>query len=75
MTDRADRISAQTPGGDSERRPEQDRCGDTDAQGIRYNPTTGNLFSDADGSGPIHAIMFAHLDPGLNLTASDFLIA
>ena len=47
----------------------------TGAQGIRYDAATGNLFSDADGSGPTHAILFAHLDPGLNLTASDFLIA
>ena len=46
----------------------------TAAQGILYDAATGNLFSDADGSGIAPAILIAHLTAGLALTAGDFLI-
>ena len=41
---------------------------------IVYNPSTGNLFFDPDGSGPAGAIRFAHLAPGLALSSGDFLV-
>ena len=47
----------------------------TAAQGILYDAATGDLFSDADGSGAAAAVLFAHLTAGLALTAGDFLIA
>ena len=41
---------------------------------IIYNPATGSLFFDADGSGAGAAVQFATLATGLNLTASDFAV-
>ena len=43
-------------------------------QGVIYDSATGFLWSDADGNGPLAAKVFAHVEPGLTLTASDFLI-
>ncbi len=37
-----------------------------------YNSTTGELFYDADGAGGDSQTLFAELDAGLNLTASEF---
>lgn len=41
---------------------------------IVYNPETGTLSYDADGSGTIAAVQFAALSQGLFLTASHFLL-
>jgi Ca2+-binding RTX toxin-like protein len=41
---------------------------------IIYNSTTGSLSYDADGSGPIAAIRFAQLAPGLALTNANFIV-
>jgi Ca2+-binding RTX toxin-like protein len=41
---------------------------------IIYNPATGNVGYDADGTGAIGAIRFATLDTGLALTNGDFLV-
>jgi Ca2+-binding RTX toxin-like protein len=41
---------------------------------IVYNPSTGALFFDADGSGAGSAVQFATLQAGLNLAASDFMV-
>lgn len=43
-------------------------------QRILYNPTTGALLYDANGSEPGQAVRFAALDPNLALTNTDFLI-
>ncbi|HEV2747768.1 MAG TPA: pre-peptidase C-terminal domain-containing protein [Allosphingosinicella sp.] len=40
---------------------------------ILYDQANGRLYYDADGSGPAAKILFAHVDPGLALTAADFL--
>src|SRR5205823_4946359 len=47
----------------------------TPAQGVIYDQTTGNLWTDADGSGPIAAVLTAHLTPGTIVTDSDFLVS
>lgn len=41
---------------------------------IIYNPATGVLFYDADGTDPIAAIRFALIGKGLTVTAADFLV-
>jgi Ca2+-binding RTX toxin-like protein len=41
---------------------------------IVYNPETGALFFDADGTGGAAQIRFATLAPGIALTAADFLV-
>ncbi|HEV2747303.1 MAG TPA: calcium-binding protein [Allosphingosinicella sp.] len=41
---------------------------------IIYNPNTGVLFFDPDGTGGAAQIRFAAVDPGLALTATDLLI-
>ena len=42
---------------------------------IIYNPATGALFYDSDGSGGAAAVQFATLSPNLALTASHFTVA
>lgn len=41
---------------------------------IIYETDTGNLYFDVDGSGTIDRILFATVDPNLNLTAADFFV-
>jgi Ca2+-binding RTX toxin-like protein len=41
---------------------------------IIYDPTTGNLFYDADGSGAGAAVMFAHLNDSPTVQATDFSV-
>ena len=41
---------------------------------IIYDDITGALFYDANGTVPDERSHFATLDPGLNLTAADFLV-
>jgi Ca2+-binding RTX toxin-like protein len=46
----------------------------TKQQHILYDPATGTLSYDSDGSGAHHAVAFAHITPGLVLHTSDFLV-
>ena len=39
-----------------------------------YDPATGNLSYDADGTGAVAAIRFAILTPGLTMTNADFVV-
>ncbi|NDA47310.1 MAG: peroxidase [Alphaproteobacteria bacterium] len=41
---------------------------------ILYDPNTGALFYDADGSGAIIGQKFALVSPGLHLTLNDFIV-
>ena len=41
---------------------------------IIYNPTNGNLFFDADGTGAGAQVQFAVVNPGLALANADFLV-
>jgi Ca2+-binding RTX toxin-like protein len=41
---------------------------------IVYDSTRGNLYYDADGSGSIQAVKFAHLDNHATLTNADFSV-
>ena len=41
---------------------------------IIYNPDSGSVYFDADGSGSEAPVLFASLDTGLSISASDFLI-
>lgn len=41
---------------------------------VIYNPDTGALFYDEDGSGAVAAVRFATIGTGLALTASDFFV-
>jgi Ca2+-binding RTX toxin-like protein len=46
----------------------------TSSHRILYSPSNGSLYYDADGTGPIAAIRFARLAPGLALTNSNFIV-
>ena len=41
---------------------------------IIYNPATGALLYDSDGTGAAAPVQFAQLNTGLSLTASDFYV-
>jgi Ca2+-binding RTX toxin-like protein len=41
---------------------------------IVYNPWTGDLFYDPDGSGTVEQVRFAKLGAGLAVTAADFVL-
>ena len=43
-------------------------------QGITYFQETGEVFSDGDGIGLLPRVLFALVDPGMNLTAGDFFV-
>ncbi|HEV2747496.1 MAG TPA: calcium-binding protein [Allosphingosinicella sp.] len=45
------------------------------ADRIVYNDVTGEIFYDADGSGAGAAMLFARVDPGTELTQTDFTVA
>jgi Ca2+-binding RTX toxin-like protein len=49
------------------------QAGDGDDR-IIYNPETGALMFDPDGSGVAAPVQFAILQPGLSVTASDFMV-
>ncbi|MFM7640755.1 MAG: hypothetical protein ACKO45_04305, partial [Cyanobium sp.] len=46
----------------------------TIAQRIVYNPLTGALLYDPDGSAPLDPVPFATLSPNLPLSASPFVV-
>jgi Ca2+-binding RTX toxin-like protein len=46
----------------------------TSSHRIVYNPTTGALLYDRDGTGPIPAVRFAILPVGLAVTNLNFLV-
>jgi Ca2+-binding RTX toxin-like protein len=39
---------------------------------VIYDPVTGKIFYDADGSGAVAAVLFAQVNAGTLLTHSDF---
>lgn len=41
---------------------------------ILYEASTGNLFYDPDGTGPLASQYFASMHEGLNLSATDFIV-
>ena len=41
---------------------------------IIYDPSSGNLFYDSDGTGAAAQVVIAHLQTGLTLTAADFTL-
>ena len=41
---------------------------------IIYDPSTGNLFFDPDGTGAEAQVLFATVSTGLKITAADFFI-
>ena len=41
---------------------------------IIYNKTAGTLYYDADGSGAGAKVLFAAVEPGLGLSAADFIL-
>jgi serralysin len=41
---------------------------------IIYDDTTGALYYDSNGSAAGQQVQFAHLDPGLSLTHTDFFV-
>jgi VCBS repeat-containing protein len=41
---------------------------------VIYNPATGALSYDCDGTGSAAPVEFAQLSPGLSMTASDFIV-
>lgn len=41
---------------------------------LLFNSGTGEIWYDADGTGSIRPVLFAQLNPGQNLVASDFLV-
>ena len=41
---------------------------------IIYDDATGALYYDSNGSATGQQVQFAHLDPGLTLTHSDFFV-
>lgn len=45
----------------------------TSDQHLIYDPTSGSLFYDPDGSGAVDAVLFAQLQKNLALSASDFM--
>lgn len=47
----------------------------TTTQRIRYDSGTGNLFYDADGRGPLAAILFATLSPGLTMNHTHVMVS
>ena len=41
---------------------------------IIYDSATGNIYYDADGTGPAAQVLFAHVSSGLALTNADFVV-
>ena len=46
----------------------------TAQQGIIYTMSSGNLWADPDGNGPMAAVQFAHVPAGTALTLADFFV-
>ena len=45
-----------------------------DSDHIIYDKATGDLLFDADGVGGMAAVKFAAVDPGISITADDFIV-